>query len=80
MISSDTMEKVAEPSPARSTRVMPAAKGTPGEAAAVANDFLHTPFMRAALPFINGGLSGMVATTVVQPIDMIKVRSKFSQR
>jgi solute carrier family 25 oxoglutarate transporter 11 len=41
-------------------------------------DFLHTPFMRAALPFINGGLSGMVATTCVQPIDMIKVRLQLA--
>ena len=24
-----------------------------------AQDFLHTPFMRAALPFINGGLAGI---------------------
>lgn len=41
-------------------------------------DFLHTPAMRAALPFINGGLSGMVATTVIQPIDMIKVRLQLA--
>lgn len=41
-------------------------------------DFLHTPFMRAALPFINGGLAGMTATTVIQPIDMIKVRLQLA--
>ena len=41
-------------------------------------DFLHTPFMRAALPFINGGLSGMVATSVIQPVDMIKVRIQLA--
>lgn len=34
--------------------------------------------MRAALPFINGGLAGMAATTVVQPIDMIKVRLQLA--
>jgi solute carrier family 25 oxoglutarate transporter 11 len=34
--------------------------------------------MRAALPFINGGLSGMVATTVIQPVDMIKVRIQLA--
>ncbi|EHK98958.1 putative mitochondrial 2-oxoglutarate/malate carrier protein [Glarea lozoyensis 74030] len=45
---------------------------------AVKNDFLHTPFMRAALPFINGGAAGMVATTVIQPIDMIKVRLQLA--
>lgn len=41
-------------------------------------DFLHTPVMRAALPFINGGISGMVATTVIQPVDMIKVRIQLA--
>lgn len=45
-----------------------AGKGSGGETAAVANDFLHTPFMRAALPFLNGGAAGMVATTVIQPV------------
>lgn len=48
------------------------------DSAAVANDFLHTPFMRGALPFINGGLAGMVATTVIQPVDMIKVRIQLA--
>lgn len=41
-------------------------------------DFLHTPFMRAALPFLNGGAAGMVATSVIQPIDMIKVRLQLA--
>jgi solute carrier family 25 oxoglutarate transporter 11 len=57
---------------------MGTAKGVQGETIAVANDFLHTPLMRAALPFINGGLSGMVATTVIQPVDMIKVRIQLA--
>lgn len=43
-----------------------------------ASDFLHTPLVRAALPFVNGGLSGMVATTVIQPVDMIKVRIQLA--
>ncbi|KAF2837432.1 mitochondrial 2-oxoglutarate/malate carrier protein-like protein [Patellaria atrata CBS 101060] len=42
------------------------------------SDFLHTPAMKAALPFINGGLAGMTATTVIQPIDMIKVRLQLA--
>ena len=42
------------------------------------HDFLHTPFMRGALPFINGGTAGMVATSVIQPIDMIKVRLQLA--
>jgi solute carrier family 25 (mitochondrial oxoglutarate transporter), member 11 len=48
------------------------------ESGAGKNDFLHTPFMRAALPFINGGAAGMVATTVIQPVDMIKVRLQLA--
>ncbi|KAI9841398.1 MAG: putative mitochondrial 2-oxoglutarate/malate carrier protein [Sclerophora amabilis] len=42
------------------------------------NDFLHMPFVRGALPFVNGGLAGMTATTVIQPIDMIKVRLQLA--
>ncbi|CZT01012.1 probable mitochondrial dicarboxylate transporter [Rhynchosporium agropyri] len=45
---------------------------------AAKNDLLHSPFMRGALPFINGGLAGMVATTVIQPIDMVKVRLQLA--
>lgn len=45
---------------------------------AATQDFLHTPFMRAALPFINGGLAGMSATCVIQPVDMIKVRLQLA--
>ncbi|KAF1359242.1 mitochondrial 2-oxoglutarate/malate carrier protein-like protein [Lizonia empirigonia] len=41
-------------------------------------DFLHTPFMRGALPFINGGLAGMTATSVIQPVDMVKVRLQLA--
>jgi len=41
-------------------------------------NILHTPFMRAALPFINGGLAGMTATAVIQPVDMIKVRLQLA--
>ena len=42
------------------------------------NDFLHTPFVRAILPFVNGGLAGMTATSVIQPVDMIKVRIQLA--
>lgn len=41
-------------------------------------DFLHIPAVRAALPFINGGISGMTATTAIQPLDMIKVRLQLA--
>ena len=57
-------------------RLAESAKGD--SLAAARTDFLHTPFMRAALPFINGGLAGMSATAVIQPIDMIKVRLQLA--
>lgn len=56
-------------------QAMKAAAENPRKASA---DFLHTPFMRAALPFVNGGIAGMVATTVIQPIDMVKVRLQLA--
>ena len=34
----------------------------------------------AAKPFVNGGLSGMLATTIIQPIDMIKVRIQIGDK
>jgi solute carrier family 25 oxoglutarate transporter 11 len=39
---------------------------------------LQHPYMRAALPFINGGLAGMTATSVIQPVDMVKVRLQLA--
>ncbi|KAL2760089.1 hypothetical protein ACRALDRAFT_2038799 [Sodiomyces alcalophilus JCM 7366] len=51
---------------------------TKSDTAIVAHDFLHTPLVRAALPFVNGGISGMVATTVIQPVDMVKVRIQLA--
>lgn len=41
-------------------------------------DLLHHPYIRAALPFANGGLAGMTATAVIQPVDMIKVRLQLA--
>ncbi|KAL2119767.1 hypothetical protein VTJ04DRAFT_6728 [Mycothermus thermophilus] len=73
---SNTVKQAAEAARARTNDV---AKSVRSESIAVAaSDFLHTPFMRAALPFINGGISGMVATTVIQPVDMIKVRIQLA--
>ncbi|KAF2171420.1 hypothetical protein M409DRAFT_18537 [Zasmidium cellare ATCC 36951] len=62
---------VAEDAPA----AMQKASENPQQAT---RDFLHTPFMRAALPFVNGGAAGMVATSCIQPIDMIKVRLQLA--
>lgn len=39
---------------------------------------LHHPYTRTALPFLNGGLAGMAATTTIQPIDMVKVRLQLA--
>ena len=33
-----------------------------------------SPAWKATKPFVNGGLSGMAATCIIQPIDMVKVR------
>ncbi|GFR47827.1 hypothetical protein Agub_g9605 [Astrephomene gubernaculifera] len=35
---------------------------------------------KAAKPFVNGGLSGMAATCIIQPIDMIKVRIQLGAK
>ena len=74
-MTSGSLKQAAESARSKTTEVMNAAKG---DGVTVANDILHTPFMRAALPFINGGLSGMVATTVIQPVDMVKVRIQLA--
>ena len=49
---------------------------SPGQAARAApstSAILHHPAMRKALPFINGGLAGCIATIVIQPIDMVNL-------
>lgn len=69
-MNSGSLKQAAESARSKTSEVMGATK----DSRAVASDFLHTPFMRAALPFINGGMAGMVATSVIQPVDMIKVR------
>ncbi|PHH77845.1 hypothetical protein CDD82_3342 [Ophiocordyceps australis] len=74
-MTSGSLKQAAESARSKTTEVINAAKG---EGAAVANDVLHTPVMRALLPFINGGISGMVATTVIQPVDMVKVRIQLA--
>ncbi|KAJ5287436.1 hypothetical protein N7478_003122 [Penicillium angulare] len=39
---------------------------------------MQNPYVRAALPFINGGIAGMTATVVIQPVDMVKVRLQLA--
>ncbi|ERS99372.1 hypothetical protein HMPREF1624_04572 [Sporothrix schenckii ATCC 58251] len=77
-MSSNTIKQAAEAARSKSSEVMNSAKSEAAVVATATADFLHTPLMRAALPFINGGLSGMVATTVIQPVDMIKVRIQLA--
>jgi solute carrier family 25 oxoglutarate transporter 11 len=75
MSSSNTLKAAAESARSKASNMTKQGSET---VAAVRTDFLHTPFMRAALPFINGGVSGMIATTVIQPIDMVKVRLQLA--
>lgn len=74
-MSSSSLKQAAESARNKTSSAISAAAN---ESAVMANDLLHTPVMRAALPFINGGLSGMVATTVIQPVDMVKVRIQLA--
>lgn len=50
-----------------------AAATTPGR-----QSIIDRSLTKALLPFIIGGFSGMVATTCIQPIDMIKVRLQLA--
>ncbi|KAI8626446.1 mitochondrial carrier domain-containing protein [Xylariaceae sp. FL1651] len=74
-MSSNTLKQAAEAARSKTSNMGKQGSET---MTAAKNDFLHTPVMRAALPFINGGISGMVATTVIQPVDMIKVRLQLA--
>ncbi|KAJ1324795.1 solute carrier family 25 (mitochondrial oxoglutarate transporter) member 11 [Microdochium nivale] len=74
-MSSNTIKQAAEAARSKSSNIARQGSDT---VAAVRNDFLHTPFVRAALPFVNGGAAGMIATTCIQPVDMIKVRLQLA--
>jgi solute carrier family 25 (mitochondrial oxoglutarate transporter), member 11 len=82
MSTSNSIKQAAEAARNKTSGVMDSSKRfadtAKTDSVAAQKDFLHTPFMRAALPFINGGTAGMVATTVIQPIDMIKVRLQLA--
>ncbi|KAK7753192.1 putative mitochondrial 2-oxoglutarate/malate carrier protein [Diatrype stigma] len=75
-MSSNTLKQAAEAARSKSPNM--SRQSTESTSGAVAADFLHTPLVRAALPFVNGGLAGMTATTIVQPVDMIKVRLQLA--
>lgn len=81
-MSSNSIKQAAEAARNRTSDAINATKQmaetAKSDLPAARTDFLHTPAVRAALPFVNGGIAGMVATSVIQPIDMIKVRLQLA--
>lgn len=77
-MSSSTANRVKETARTAATRVENVATEAVNNPKQATDTFLHQPLVRAALPFINGGLSGMIATSVIQPIDMVKVRLQLA--
>jgi solute carrier family 25 oxoglutarate transporter 11 len=71
----DSAKQTSEAALADASAAMKNAAENPKQAT---QSFLHTPFIRTALPFINGGIAGMTATTVIQPVDMVKVRLQLA--
>ena len=70
-----TLRQAAESARNKSAEVLNAARA---DTTAITQGILHNPLMKATLPFVNGGISGMVATTVIQPVDMVKVRIQLA--
>ncbi|KFY40831.1 hypothetical protein V495_05232 [Pseudogymnoascus sp. VKM F-4514 (FW-929)] len=79
---SSSIKQAAESARAKSTEALESSKRAAEKAIsdplAAKNSLFQAPAMRAALPFLNGGLAGMVATTAIQPIDMVKVRLQLA--
>src|SRR5690606_13691813 len=69
--------KVANISPSSVKMPIRRFSATEGMAASRAG-LLSNPIVHSALPFINGGAAGMLATTIIQPIDMVKVRLQLA--
>lgn len=78
MSGSASVGRVKEGARSAAQKVENAATEAVNNPAQAKNDFLHTPAVRAALPFVNGGLAGMFATVCIQPIDMVKVRIQLA--
>ena len=51
-----------------------AAKDAPAKEVITADTTPKNTLWKAIKPFVNGGASGMLATCVIQPVDMVKVR------
>ena len=77
-MSGNTVDQVKESARSAAKKVEEAAQEAANNPVQAKSDFLHRPIVRAALPFVNGGLSGMFATACIQPIDMIKVRLQLA--
>lgn len=77
-MSGQTANRVKDTARSVATKVETAATETVNNPVQAKQDFLHLPLTRAALPFVNGGIAGMTATAVIQPIDMIKVRLQLA--
>ncbi|KAL8777817.1 MAG: hypothetical protein Q9213_007688 [Squamulea squamosa] len=75
---SGTTSKALDAAKSSSQQAKNTLKTMSEETSNTTSSFLHHPYVRTALPFINGGLAGMTATTVIQPIDMIKVRLQLA--
>lgn len=68
-------KKKAQEAADKSKEIASQAQEDPKKAA---KTFFQSGFVLGALPFVNGGLSGMFATCCVQPVDMIKVRLQLA--
>ena len=75
---SSTATRVKDTAKSAAAKVEAGATEAVNDPVQAKNDFLHWPMTRAALPFVNGGLAGMSATAVIQPIDMVKVRLQLA--
>ncbi|KAL8697089.1 MAG: hypothetical protein Q9224_002477 [Gallowayella concinna] len=75
---SSTTSKAFDAAKSSSQQAKTTLKTVTEERSTTTSSLLHHPYTRSALPFINGGLAGMTATTVIQPIDMIKVRLQLA--
>lgn len=75
---SNTFKQAAEAARSKAADAVSATKRFTSESLAFQTDILHMPYVRAALPFVNGGLAGMIATTAIQPVDLVKVRLQLA--
>lgn len=73
-----TTSKAVDAAKSASTTTKIALTKPASESSSTAATILHNPYIRLALPFLNGGAAGMFATACIQPIDMVKVRLQLA--